>query len=404
MTTCKYTNAPLILLIVNMFISQLGVGLIIPVLPAYLQLFDASGAVLGYLVSAMGVTLFFLAPIAGALSDRYGRKRIIVFGLSMFCLSQFLFAWGTELWLLYLSRLIGGVGIAFTSPAITAYVADTTTESDRGKGMSWISAAMTSGIVIGPGIGGLLAGYGLHIPFYFAAAASALAMLASILILPETRSPEAMAAARADKKAKTLNVFRQFVLSLHLPYRSLLLLFFILTFILTSVEVIYGLYLDAKYGYTPQDIAILFTVGSLAGVIVQTLFAAKLLQRFGEKAIIRFTLVCSVLSLLLLLLPGTFYFVLAVTIFFFSVAAILRPALSTLLSKMAGSEQGFAAGISNAYASLAIIAGPAMVGNLFDIHIKLPYIFGAILIMASLIIPFREKPCKASVISQSETT
>lgn len=390
MLTVNYRNGSLLLLIVNMFIAQLGVGLVIPVLPKYMQLFNASGAMIGYLVSAMGLTLFLFSPLAGELSDRYGRKKVIVFGLSMFCLSQYLFGAADEIWLLYLSRLIGGIGIAFTSPAITAYIADITTEAERGKGMSWLSAAMALGIVIGPGVGGFLAEYDLRLPFYFAAAVSALAMAASMLVLPETLSPEKRAAANCLKKSRPGNILQHFALSFNTPYLSLLLLFFILTFALANVEVVFGLYLDVKYGYTTQDIAMIFTIGALAGVIIQALLTDWLLRRFGEKKVVRLSLVFSAASLLLLLIPETYSILLAIIIFFFSCTATLRPALTTLLSKMAGEEQGLAAGLSNAYTSLAIIFGPALAGLLFDLHINLPYLCGAVMILLSLAIPIKQ--------------
>lgn len=397
MINLYHQNIPLIILIVNMFIAQLGVGLVIPVLPKYIQLFNASGAVLGYLVSAMGLTLFLFSPLAGELSDRYGRKIVIIFGLSMFCLSQYLFGAAEALWVLYLSRLIGGIGIAFTSPAITAYVADITTEAERGKGMSWLSAAMALGIVIGPGIGGFLAEYDLRLPFYFAAAASGLAMIASVLILPESLSLEKKLAARQQQNAHSRNIFRHFSLSLTTPYLSLLLLSFILAFALVKVEVVFGLYLDVKYGYTPQKIAILYTVGALAGVMIQALLMDRLLRRFGEKIIIQISLIFSTVSLLLLLVPDTFLGQLAICIFFFSFTAMLRPAFTTLLSKLAGSEQGLASGLSNAYTSLAIILGPPVAGLLFDIHNNLPYICGAIIMLASLAIPLKEEPLNQSL-------
>lgn len=390
MINLSQQNIPLIILIVNMFIAQLGVGLVIPVLPKYMQLFNASGAILGYLVSAMGLTLFLFSPLAGELSDRYGRKIVIIFGLSMFCISQYLFGTAQALWVLYLSRLIGGIGIAFTSPAITAYVADITSQAERGKGMSWLSAAMALGIVIGPGIGGFLAEYDLRLPFYFAAAASGLAMMASVLVLPESLPLEKKLAARQQANGYSRNIFRHFSLSLNTPYLSLLLLSFILAFALVKVEVVFGLYLDIKYGYTPQKIAILYTVGALAGVMIQALLMDKFLRRFGEKVIIQLSLILSTVSLLLLLVPDTFFGQLAICIFFFSFTAMLRPALTTMLSKLAGSEQGLAAGLSNAYTSLAIILGPPIAGVLFDIHHHLPYIAGAIIMLASLAIPLKE--------------
>lgn len=382
----QYQNAPLTILIVNMFISQMGVGLVIPILPKFMQDFGVSSATLGYLVSAMGLSQFIFSPLAGQWADQYGRKVIIVCGIGMFSVSQYIFGIANELWMLYVSRLIGGIGIAFTTPAITAYVADISTEDNRGKFLGWIGAAMSFGIVIGPGIGGFLAEYDLHLPFYVAAAASALSMVAALLLLPETLSREKRLLAKNSSQKKE-NIFSQVALSFKAPYLFLLILIFILTFGLVNVEVIFGLYVDVKYGYTPKDIAILLTVGVLMGVIAQALVIDWLLRRFGEKIVINMSMLLSAASLVLMLLPGNFWYILFVTTLFITFTSILRPAINTLLSKMAGEEQGFVAGMNNAYSSLGIIIGPAIAGILFDIHIDLPYIFGVILILVSLAVP-----------------
>lgn len=382
----QYQNAPLTILIVNMFVSQMGVGLVIPILPKFMQDFGVSSATLGYLVSAMGLSQFIFSPLAGQWADQYGRKVIIVSGIGMFSVSQYIFGVANELWMLYVSRLIGGIGIAFTTPAITAYVADITTEDTRGKVLGWIGAAMSFGVVIGPGIGGFLAEYDLRLPFYVAAAASSFSMIAALLLLPETLSKEKRLLAKNSSQKKE-NIFSQVALSFKAPYLFLLILIFILTFGLVNVEVIFGLYVDVKYGYTPKDIAILLTVGVLMGVIAQALVIDWLLRRFGEKIVINMSMLLSAASLVLMLLPGNFWYILFVTTLFITFTSILRPAINTLLSKMAGEEQGFVAGMNNAYSSLGIIIGPAIAGILFDIHIDLPYIFGVILILVSLMIP-----------------
>ncbi|AJQ29606.1 MFS transporter [Pelosinus fermentans] len=386
MSKLKYSKMPLMILIVNMFIAQVGVGLIIPILPKFVQDFGVNNATLGYLVSAMGFTQFLFSPLAGKWADQYGRKIIIVSGIGLFSVSQYLFGVANELWMLYVSRLIGGIGIAFTTPAITAYVADITTEENRGKSLGWIGAAMSFGVVIGPGIGGFLAEYGLRLPFYVASAASAFSMVAAFLLLPETLSQEKQLLARNSLR-KSENIFSQVALSFKAPYLFLLVLIFILTFGLVSVEVVFGLYVDVKYGYTPKDIAILLMVGVLMGVLVQALLIDWLLRCFGEKRVINMSLVLSAASLALMLLPGSFWYILLVTTLHIAFTSILRPAINTLLSKMAGEEQGFVAGMNNAYTSLGIIIGPSIAGILFDIHINLPYLFGVTLILVSLAIP-----------------
>ena len=218
---------PFVILIMTMFIVQLGVGLIIPIIPKFIQELGVSGSTFGYLVSAMGLTQFLFSPIAGEWSDHYGRKKIMILGIAMFSISQYIFGAAQDLWMLYLSRSISGIGIAFITPAIMAYVADITTEENRGKGLGWVGAAMSFGIVIGPGIGGFLAEYGLRVPFYMASAASALSMMAALFFLPETLSMEKQLEARAVKK-KRETIFSQIALSFKAPYLFLLLLIFVL--------------------------------------------------------------------------------------------------------------------------------------------------------------------------------
>lgn len=147
-------NVPLLILMVNMFIAMLGVGLVIPILPKFLLEFGASGKDMGYLVAAMGLTQFLFSPIGRGLSDKYGRKVITVIGLTVLMFSQLIFTFGTELWMLYVSRFIGGIGIGFLIPSNMAYVADVTSVDKRGRGMGLMGAAFTLGFVVSPGIGG----------------------------------------------------------------------------------------------------------------------------------------------------------------------------------------------------------------------------------------------------------
>lgn len=377
------SNAALIMLMINMFIAMLGIGLIIPVLPDFLKAFDAGGKAAGYLVAAMGLTQFIFSPIAGEWSDKYGRKIMIVSGLALFSFSNFLFAVAHDIWLLYVSRLIGGIGAAAMIPAMLAYVADITSEDKRGKGLGMLGAAMSLGFVIGPGIGGFLAELGIRAPFYVSAGVGAVAMLLSLTMLKETRSIEQRLSAR-ESTGKKESIWSQFAKSFKAPYLILLVLIFTLTFGLANFEAVFPLFVDQKYGYTSRDIAVLITVGALIGAVVQAVLINKLILRFGEKLLINSTFLLSAVSLVLMLLSGNFWYILVLTSLFFSFTSVLRPAINTLLSKMAGDEQGFVAGMNNAYMSVGNIFGPALAGILFDVHINIPYLFGAVVLVISL--------------------
>jgi DHA1 family multidrug resistance protein-like MFS transporter len=385
MTASTHKKPPLLFLMVNMFIAMLGIGLIIPVLPEFLKEFNAGGKVAGYLVAAFGLTQFICSPIAGEWSDKYGRKIMIVAGLALFTLSNLLFAVAGSVWLLYVSRLLGGIGAAAMIPSIMAYIADITTEENRGKGMGLLGASMSLGFVVGPGIGGFLAELGLRTPFYVSAGVGFLAMIGSMVFLSESLSKDVQLANR-KVQVKKENIFRQFAQSIKAPYFILLLLVFTMTFGLVNFEAIFPLFVDQRFGYTPRDISILITVGALIGAVIQGVFINKLIQRFGEKTLINATFLLSAVSLILMLLSGNFWYVLFVTMFFFTFTSIMRPAINTLLSKMAGEEQGFVAGMNNAYMSLGNIFGPALAGILFDVNLSFPYLFGAIVLLASFAI------------------
>ncbi|SHE11271.1 Metal-tetracycline/H(+) antiporter [Chlamydia abortus] len=385
MSSSKKNTTALIILMINMFIAMLGIGLVIPILPKFMLEFGASGKALGFLVAAFGLTQFLFSPIAGEWSDKYGRKIMIVGGLTAFTLSQLIFAMGTEMWMLYVSRLLGGLSAAAMIPPMMAYVADITTEEKRGKGLGMLGAAMSLGFVIGPGIGGFLAEYGVRVPFYVSAAVAGVAMLISIIVLPETLSRDKQLEARSTK-TKRENILKQFAMSFKAPYLVLLILVFALTFGLANFEAIFGLYVDIKYGFTPKDISILITIGALVGVIIQAIFIDRLITRYGERKLINMSFLISAVALLLMLLSGNFWYVLLITILFFTFTSILRPAINTLLSKMAGNEQGFVAGMNNAYMSLGNIIGPSLAGILFDKHTDIPYSFGAIILLLSLVL------------------
>lgn len=179
---------------INIFIEMVGVGLITPILPELIIEFGASGQSMGLLVAAYGITQFLLSPVTGQLSDRYGRKAFIIAGVIVFAVAKFMFAVGDALWMLYASRLMEGMAAALLVPPMMAYVADISTTEERAKGNSLLSAAMSFGFVIGPGLGGFLAGYGTRLPLYAATGAAIAAVVFSMICLPESLSKEQMKA------------------------------------------------------------------------------------------------------------------------------------------------------------------------------------------------------------------
>ncbi|WP_145409649.1 MFS transporter [Paenibacillus xylanexedens] len=373
----------LLLLMVNIFLVFTGIGLVVPIMPAYMELLHITGFTVGLLVAAFSFTQFLFSPVAGRWSDALGRKRIIVVGMLIFAVSEFLFGSVNAPVLLFAARMLGGIGAALIFPAVMAYTADITTEEERGRGMGLINAAISTGFIIGPGIGGYLAEFGIRIPFYAAGVAGLLAALITLAILPEsTRSP---ATSKPDVgapkvKVKTQSLASQLLRSYQAPYFFSLIIVFVMAFGLANYETVFSLFVYQKFGFTTQDIAFIITFGSIAGAVVQVALIGWLLNRFGEKMVISVCLFFVAVFVMLTLFVHTYWLILVVTFIVFLGMDILRPAISTQMSKLAEEQQGFVAGLNSAYTSLGNIAGPIVAGALFDVNINYPYVSASIVL------------------------
>jgi len=377
----------ILLLMLNLFLIFMGIGLVIPVMPKYMTLLDISGSVVGLLVAAFSLTQLLFSPLAGRLSDSLGRKKIIVAGMLVFALSEWLFGIANSTVLLFAARFLGGLGAALIMPAVMAYTADMTTNEERARGMGLINAAITTGFIIGPGIGGYLAEYGIRVPFYAAAVAGLAAAALTAFILPESLSSAAAGKKAAPQKRQSL--WSMLIRSYREPYFLSLILVFVMSFGLANYETIFGLFVDHKFGFTPKDIAFILTFGSISGAVVQLTVFGWILNKFGERNVITFCLLsCGVFILLTIFVSG-FWMVFAVTFIVFLSIDILRPAIGTQMSRMAEERQGYVAGLNSAFTSLGNIAGPIIAGLLFDVDVNYPYVLAAVVLMISFILAAR---------------
>ncbi|OWA35966.1 MFS transporter [Saccharibacillus sp. O16] len=381
-TNRQAISLPMMVLMLNLFIALLGQGMVIPILPDYLKQFDAAGTAAGYLVAAFGAAQFLFSPIGGQLSDRFGRKKLIIAGLFFTVISDYLFAIGHNLPLLYIARFIGGIGLGLMVPSVMAYVADSTTPATRAKGMGYLGAAMNLGMVLGPGLGGLIANFGIRAPYYWAAGLGLLATVMSLL-LRETLTPERRAAAAAHRSERT-SLGRQITDSFRTPYFSYLLLALVMTFGLVNYETVYSLFVEQKYAFDAGRISIIITLGAIIGVICQIWLLDVMVRRLGEMRLIRLSLIVTAIALLMMLVKFNLIYLLLVSALFFAFNSFLRPTVGTLIANAAGDRQGYAAGLNTTYTSLGSIIGPLLAGWLFDVQLNLPYILGAFILAAAL--------------------
>ncbi len=167
-------------------VVTLGYGVVIPIIPFYMESLGAGGTELGLLVASYGIMRMIYAPVWGVVSDRIGRKPVMIIGIFGYGITMLLFGLATQLWMLFAARIVSGILSSATSPTTLAYVGDSTAEKDRSSGMGILGAAGGLGTIFGPGLGGLLGGQSYEVPFFIAAGMSFLAMLLVAAFLPET--------------------------------------------------------------------------------------------------------------------------------------------------------------------------------------------------------------------------
>ncbi|WP_025722408.1 MFS transporter [Paenibacillus polymyxa] len=383
----KSAKFPLFILMLNLFIALLGQGMVIPILPEYLKQFNAAGAAAGYLIAAFGAAQFIFSPLGGQLSDRWGRKSMIITGLFLTVISDLMFAVSTTLPLLYIARFIGGIGIGLMVPSNMAYIADITTSETRAKGMGYLGASMNLGMVLGPGLGGMIAEFGIRVPYFFAGGLGLVATLLS-LYMPETlpkekRKPASQWVRREPIRNQILNSFRT-------SYFRYLLLILIMTLGLMNYETVYALFVERKYGFDATKISMIITIGAIIGIVVQIWLLDYLIKRLGEMKLIRLSLIMTAIALLLMIIKINLGYLLAVSALFFAFNAFLRPTVSTMIANSAGDRQGYAAGLNTTYTSLGNILGPILAGLMFDKHIHIPYIFGALILASALFLTLQK--------------
>jgi DHA1 family multidrug resistance protein-like MFS transporter len=368
----------LYLLAFSLVVVMLGFGMVIPILPFYIKQFDAGGSALGALVAIAALTEFLFGPLWGSLSDRTGRKPILMIGLFGYGLSMLLFGLSTELWMLFASRALSGVLSSATLSTAMAYIGDSTSKRERGGGMGVLGAAAGAGTIIGPGLGGLLAGESLSTPFFIGAGMSVLSLILIALLLPESLPRETRAL--AGKTIKFIN-FRELRQAITGPIGFLFFLALLATFGTSNFESIYSLYIVDKMDYTPEQVGAILTVVGVVALIGRGLLTGLFTRRWGEASVIKASLLTAALGFVFLLVAHTDLAIFLSTGFFVFATTFLRPSIHSLTSQRATVGQGAALGLSNSFVSLGRIAGSLCAGSLFDVGLDYPFYNGIVILI-----------------------
>ncbi|RLQ90301.1 MFS transporter [Planomicrobium sp. Y74] len=371
------------ILMINMFIAIASFGIVVPILPAYLLSIGQGGTAAGLMIAIFAGAQLLFSPLGGNWADKYGPRKVIILGLALLTISMLMFYSTDSIWVIYASRVVGGIGDAFLIPGVFTYVAGITTAAQRAKGTGLVTASMSLGLVIGPGFGGFLADISLKLPFLIAAGVTFSAMVFSLIMLKEI-VPNAESKKQAEEFSKDESMLEQIGRSTRMPYFIPLVIIFIMSFGLVAYESVIGMYLTTQYGSTSADIAMMITATGIVSVTVQFFVVDRLVRRFGEvKTMIAF-LGLATAGFLISLTAGSYGAFFGVSLVIFLAMAILRPVLNILVSKMAAGEIGFAMGMATAYMSLGNVLGPISAGMLFDANINYPFILGLGLLVVTL--------------------
>jgi DHA1 family multidrug resistance protein-like MFS transporter len=357
-----------------LFVVMLGYGIIIPILPFYVEDMGAGGTELGLLVASYAVMRLICGPIWGSLSDRVGRKPVLIIGILGYAVTMVWFGLATQLWMLFAARILSGILSSATAPTTMAYIGDSTPEKERGGGMGMLGAAGGIGTILGPALGGFLAGESLSTPFFIAAGLSLLSLVLAWMFLPESLPVADRQKPGSEEGILDIQLWLQTVRS---PIGILFILTFISTCGLMIFANVFGLYALERFSFGPQEVGVMMMVLGLVSAIAQGVLAGPLTRRWGDATVIRGGLLASALGFGLMLLADSYLTILLAIAFFGLTIALQIPALTSLTSKRATVPQGVAMGLSNSFISLGRIVGPLLGGIVFDIHIMLPYLSGA---------------------------
>ncbi|MFZ5822038.1 MAG: MFS transporter [Chloroflexota bacterium] len=361
-----------------LFVVMLGYGLVIPILPFYIESMGAGGTELGLLVASYAVMRLVFGPIWGGLSDRVGRKPVLLVGILGYAVTMVWFGLADTLWMLFAARILSGVLSSATAPTTMAFIGDSTPEKERGGGMGLLGAAGGVGTIIGPALGGFLAGESLATPFFLAAGLSALSLLLAAAFLPESLPVEARQIAQERGKLVDLRGWRRAIAS---PIGSLLALTFISTCGLMIFANVFGLYTLERFDFGPDDVGVMMMALGLVSALAQGVLAGPATKKWGDEAVIKGGLLATALGFGLMLLADTYTTILLATAFFALTVALQIPALTSLTSQRAAVPQGVAMGLSNSFVSLGRIVGPILGGVILDVDLHLPYMWGAVIML-----------------------
>ena len=369
----------LIPLLAITFVDVLGFTLLIPILPFYAEHFGATPTTVGAIYATVAVCSLVSSPFWGRLSDRIGRKGVLLAAPVASLLGFVLLASGTALWTIFLARAVeglGGGGLGVTQ----AYVTDVTRPDQRARAFGLVGATYGLGFLIGPASAGLLVRLGYHAPFWAAAALGLLTIVLTLAILPESRGPvsaaPSLAAIRASLRSPVLG--------------RLILTQFAFAIAFTSWVSVFALFAERVLGYGPSQTAWIFIVSGAVGIVVQAGLIGRLVDAFGEGRVAIAGFLCAIVAYAGVGLVTTTPLLAVFVVLWALSGALIRPALGSLISAATPADQrGTILSINDSLSNVAFVIAPLVATTVLGVNPHVSGIAPAIFAALGLALGYR---------------
>ena len=383
MPDTAHSPRALAVLLLVVFVNLVGFGVVIPLLPFYAKAMNAAPWQVTTMFAAYSLGQFFGEPFWGRLSDRIGRRPVLIVTILANTLAYVALAFAPNIWIAMVVRLIGGFGGGNIS-TIQGYMADVTPSEKRAARLGLLGSAFGAGFVLGPFIGGVLAHpnagqLGFQIPLFFAAGMAALAALGIFLFVAESRAPSAPGAPQPGRREAMSAAWSHPILS------RVLLVTLVSTGAFAGMESIFGLWANARFSWGPREVGLCFAVIGVIASLGQGVLTGRLARRFGESRVL--TAGLAIITFSLLATPFAPHASLAIVAVGFTAfgQSLVFPCVAALISRASPPDrQGQMLGLNMAAGSLARIVGPLLAGPLFGLATGGPYWFGAALMIPAV--------------------
>ena len=356
------------------FLIYFGFSMIIPVMPQLIVDYNVSTMHLGFVLAIYSIASFISAPFFGMLSDKTGRRPLLIVGLLVFALSFFIFAvLSHSLTVLYITRFVGGMASGALYTATTSMVADLTSVQERTKYMGLVGMSVGFGFVFGPGIGGMLGSVAMSMPFFMTSAVILVALIVAFLFIQETYKPSTVPQGK-------ITMAKEYFIQ---PVGILLVATFFVMFMMSGMESTFQLLGQKLINITPGQMGVLFFIGGIFNVIVQGGIIRKLKDGQEYPAMIIGQVLALIAFIMLPFMTGLVYAGVCIVLLM-SGNALVKTLMTSQITKEALShEVGKLTATTYSLDSLGLIAGPIFFNLLFVMYYGLPFYFGALMVLLS---------------------